>query len=173
MQAILLRELGAVRRTVEVYPDDASLWAERSGLPNPGGTLVLHVAGNLQHFVGAVLGNSGYRRDRTAEFSRRGVSRVGLLEEIDAAAGAVERGMNAVSDDAMTAPYPEPISGRTIATGDFLAHLAAHLAYHLGQLDYHRRVVTGERSGVGALAPAELPDRLARPDAVSPARPAR
>lgn len=164
VQAILLRELGAVRRSVEVYPDDASLWVERRGLPNPGGTLVLHMAGNLQHFVGAVLGNSGYRRDRAAEFSRRGVSRADLLDEIDAAAEAVERGMNAISDDAMADAYPESIAGRSVATGDYLAHLAAHLAYHLGQLDYHRRVVTGERSGVGALAPAELPDRTANAD---------
>ena len=161
VQAILLRELGAVRRSVEVYPDDASLWAERRGLPNPGGTLVLHMAGNLQHFVGAVLGNSGYRRDRAAEFSRRDVSRADLLDEIDAAAEAVERGMNAISDDALADSYPEAIAGRNVATGDFLAHLAAHLAYHLGQLDYHRRVVTGDRDGVGALAPAELPVRTA------------
>ena len=161
VQAILLRELGAVRRSVEVYPDDASLWAERRGLPNPGGTLVLHMAGNLQHFVGAVLGNSGYRRDRAAEFSRRDVSRADLLDEIDAAAEAVERGMNAISDDALADSYPEAIAGRSVATGDFLAHLAAHLAYHLGQLDYHRRVVTGDRDGVGALAPAELPVRTA------------
>ena len=122
------------------------------------------MAGNLQHFVGAVLGNSGYRRDRAAEFSRRGVSRADLLDEIDAAAEAVERGMNAISDDAMADSYPESIAGRSVATGDYLAHLAAHLAYHLGQLDYHRRVVTGERSGVGALAPAELPDRTPRAD---------
>ena len=161
VQAILLRELGAVRRSVEVYPDDASLWAERRGLPNPGGTLVLHMAGNLQHFVGAVLGNSGYRRDRAAEFSRRDVPRAHRLDEIDAAAEAVERGMNAISDDALADSYPEAIAGRSVATGDFLAHLAAHLAYHLGQLDYHRRVVTGDRDGVGALAPAELPVRTA------------
>ena len=165
VQAILRRELGAVRRSIEVYPDDASLWAERKGLPNAGGTLVLHLAGNLQHFVGAVLGGSGYRRDRDAEFSRRDVSRADLLDEIDAAVQAVDLGMGAVSDEEMSASYPEPISGRTIATGDFLVHLAAHLAYHLGQIDYHRRVVTGERRAVGALAPTELPDRTANQNA--------
>ena len=165
VQAILQRELGAVRRSVEVYPDDASLWAERRGLPNAGGTLVLHVAGNLQHFIGAVLGASGYRRDRDAEFSRRGVSRDDLLAEIDAASEAVDLGMSAISDEAMAAPYPEAISGRAVATGDYLVHLASHLAYHLGQLDYHRRVVTGERAAIGALAPSELPDRARTADA--------
>ena len=159
LQTVILRELGAVRRTVEAYPDDATLWAERPGLPNVGGTLVLHLAGNLQHYLGAVLGRSGYRRDRDAEFSRRDVPRAVLLGEIDAAREAVQRGMAAVSDDILAVPYPEPIAGRTVATGDFLVQLATHLAYHLGQLDYHRRVVTGDRRSISAVAVAELPQR--------------
>ena len=163
VHAILQRELAAVRRSVEAYPDDASLWAMRAGLPNAGGSLVLHVAGNLQHFIGAVLGGTGYRRDRDAEFARRDVPRDELLAEIDRAADAIDRGLDplADADEALARPYPERVAGREVATGDFLVHLAAHLAYHLGQLDYHRRVVTGTRDGVGALAPAELPVRTA------------
>ena len=159
IHAVLRRELAALRRSVEAYPDDASLWAEPAGLPNSGGTLVLHLAGNLQHYVGAVLGASGYRRDRDAEFARRGVPRTELLAEIAAAESAVDRGMGAVSEAALAAPYPEPIGGRSLAMGDFLVHLSSHLAYHLGQLDYHRRVVSGDRRGVGAIAAGELPRR--------------
>ena len=159
VRAILRRELEAVRRSVEAYPDDASLWEERPGLPNPGGTLVLHLVGNLQHFVGAVLGGSGYRRDRDAEFARRGVPRAALLAEIDAAEQAVERGLSLLSDEALAVQYPERIAGRAVATGDYLVHLASHLAYHLGQLDYHRRVVTGDRRSVSAISPADLPLR--------------
>jgi hypothetical protein len=156
LHAVLLRELAAVRRTVEAYPDDASLWAERPGLPNAGGTLVLHVAGNLQHYLGAVLGRSGYRRDRDAEFSRRDVRRAALLGEVEGARQAIERGMAVVTEETLAAPYPEQIAGRTVATGDFLVHLATHLAYHLGQLDYHRRVVTGDPGSISAIAIAEL-----------------
>ena len=163
VQAVLLRELAAVRRTVEAYPDDASLWAQRPGLPNAGGTLVLHLAGNLQHYVGAVLGRSGYRRNRDAEFSRRDVSRTVLLGEIEAARQAVERGMAAVTEETLTAAYPEQIAGRTVATGDFLVHLTTHLAYHLGQLDYHRRVVTGDGRSINAIAVVELPVRDHQP----------
>lgn len=161
VQTILLRELAAVRRSVEAYPDDASVWAERPGLPNAGGTLVLHIAGNLQHYVGAVLGGTGYRRDRDAEFARRDVPRDALLAEIDAASDAVERGLGGLADEdeALERPYPERVAGREVATGDYLVHLASHLAYHLGQLDYHRRVVTGTRTGVAAVAAAELPVR--------------
>jgi uncharacterized damage-inducible protein DinB len=159
VHAVLRRELAALRRAVEIYPDDASLWAQPAGLPNSGGTLVLHLAGNLQHFLGAVLGGSGYRRDRDAEFARRGVPRSELLAEIAAAESAVDRGMATVSEAALAAPYPEIVAGRSIATGDFLVHLATHLAYHLGQFDYHRRVVSGDSRGIDAIRPGELPQR--------------
>jgi uncharacterized damage-inducible protein DinB len=158
MQAILRRDLDAVHRSVEAYPDDASLWAERPGLPNSGGTLVLHLAGNLQHFVGAVLGGSGYRRDRPSEFSRRDVPREALVAEIETAQRAVERALSAMPDEAFEQPYPESIGGRTVATGDLLVHLAVHLAYHLGQIDYHRRLVTGDARSIGAVAITDLPE---------------
>ncbi len=159
VQAMMQRELGAVRRTVAAYPDDLSVWSERPGLPNSGGTLVLHIAGNIQHYLGTVLGRSGYRRDREAEFSRRGVPRSALLAEIDAAQAAVDLGFRQLTAAALLQPFPELIGGRRFITGDYLVHLASHLAYHLGQLDYHRRAVTGDQRSIGALAPGELPER--------------
>jgi len=165
VRVLILRELGAVRRSLEAYPDEGSLWTEPPGLPNPGGTLALHVAGNLRHFVGHVLGGIAYRRDRPAEFALRGVPRSELLAGIEAARDAVDRTLSALPDDAMARPYAESISGKTVSTGDFLAHLAVHLGWHLGQLDYHRRVVTGMRDSIGALSPQELPE--ARPRRVA------
>ena len=85
LHKLLRRELAAVRRSIEAYPDEASVWAERPGLPNTGGNLALHLAGNLQHFFGAVLAKTGYVRDRDSEFSRRGVPRAELIEGLDAA----------------------------------------------------------------------------------------
>ena len=158
VRTLILRELGAVLRSLEAYPDDASVWTEPPGLPNPGGTLALHVAGNLRHFIGHVLGGIAYVRDREAEFARRDVPRSELVAGIEAAREAVDRTLSALSDDALAAPYAESISGRTVSTGDFLAHLAVHLGWHLGQLDYHRRVVTGMRASVGAVSPLELPE---------------
>ncbi|MDQ6829630.1 MAG: DinB family protein [Gemmatimonadota bacterium] len=160
VQSILKRDIAALRRSVEAYPDDASVWAERPGFPNVGGTLVLHLAGNLQHFVGAVLGKSGYKRDRDAEFARRGVSREALLAELDAADRAIDQGMAAVSEEMLAAPYPIEVAGRTVATGDWLIHLTTHCAYHLGQLDYHRRSVTRDQRSVNAVATSELPIRV-------------
>jgi uncharacterized damage-inducible protein DinB len=158
LKLLITRELRAFRRELEAYPDDASVWRAVPGLPNTGGTLALHVVGNLRHFIGAIVGRDGYVRDRDAEFSRRDVSRRELLAGLDAALAAVERALGAASDDGLRGAYPEPIAKRTVPTEAFLLHLATHLAYHLGQMDYHRRAVTGDATGVDAVSVRELPE---------------
>jgi hypothetical protein len=158
LKLLLTRELRAFRRELEAYPDDASVWRAVPGLPNTGGTLALHVAGNLRHFIGGIVGRDGYVRDRDAEFSRRDVPRAELIAELDAASAAVERALGSASDDILRGAYPELIAKRRVASSDFLVHLVAHLAYHLGQIDYHRRSVTGDARGVDAVSVRELPE---------------
>lgn len=158
LKLLITRELRAVRRELEAYPDDASVWRAVPGLPNTGGTLALHVAGNLRHFVGAIVGRDGYVRDRNAEFSRRDVPRAQLIDELDAAIAATEGAFATATGDLLRGAYPEPIAKRTVPAADFLVHLVAHLAYHLGQIDYHRRAVTGDPSGVDAVSVRELPE---------------
>lgn len=158
LETLIVRELRAVRRELEAYPDDASVWRAIPGVPNTGGTLALHVAGNLRHFFGAILAKDGYVRDRDAEFARRDVPRGELLAGIDAAIESVERTLRALPDAALEGPYPEPIAKRTVSTAVFATHLATHLAYHLGQMDIHRRAVTGDARGVDAVSVRELPE---------------
>ena len=158
LHTLLLRELRAVRREIEAYPDDVSVWRQIPGVPNTGGTLALHLAGNLQHFLGAILGRDGYKRDRDAEFSRRNVTRTELVATIDASIASVDRTLQTLTDDALEGTYPEPIANRKVSTSMFLVHLASHLAYHLGQLDYHRRAVTGDSRAVDAVSVRELPE---------------
>lgn len=156
VRAVLLRDIAAVRRSVEAYPDDASVWAERDGLPNVAGTIVLHLAGNLQHFVGVVLGGRAYHRDRPAEFSRRNVPRAELLADLAATELAISETLATLPEASLAQPFPETIAGNVLTTGAMLVHLATHLAYHLGQLDYHRRVVTGDAKSIGAMMPGVL-----------------
>jgi hypothetical protein len=156
LAALYQRDLAALSRQVEAYPDDAAPRQEVPGLTNPGGTLILHLAGNLQHFVGAKLGRTGYVRDRPAEFSRRGLPRAELVAVVNAARDAVGRTLASLDPSALSAPFPEPLVGHQFTTGDLLLHLAVHLGYHLGQVDYHRRAVTASAVTVGAMALPEL-----------------
>jgi uncharacterized damage-inducible protein DinB len=156
LAAILDRDLATLRREVEAYPDERDLWRETPGVANVGGTLVLHLTGNLQHYFGARLAKTGFVRDRAAEFARRNVPRSELLREVDAARAAVKAASTSVSAAQLAADFPDTVGGSRVRTGDYLVHLAVHFAYHLGQLDYHRRVVTGLNTSVDAVRPAEL-----------------
>lgn len=156
LSTIIARDLRALRREVEAYPDDASLWRTLPTIPNAAGTLVLHLSGNLQHFIGAQLARNGYVRDREAEFSRRNVPRSELLSHIDAALEAVIGTMAHVTDADLDTTFPTPIGNARVKTADMLIHLATHLAYHLGQIDYHRRAIAGDSRSVNAVSPSEM-----------------
>ena len=152
--ALLDRDLCTLRREVEAYPDDPSLWRTVPGVSNVGGTLALHLTGNLQHYLGALLGGTSYVRDRAAEFARRDVPRSELVREIEAARQAVKAAISRTPETKLAAEFPELIGGAMVKTGEYLMHLTTHFAFHLGQIDYHRRVVTGSSTSVGPVRPA-------------------
>jgi uncharacterized damage-inducible protein DinB len=152
----LVRELDGFVREVEACPDDVSLWAVAPGVTNSVGTLALHVSGNLQHFVGRVLGGSDYVRNREHEFTHRGASRADVVAELRRASAAVTDALGRVSPAQLDSDYPEPLGGHTVNTAQFLGHLGAHLAFHLGQAGYLRRVVTGSNTSTAPLPLAAI-----------------
>ena len=140
---ILTRDLETLAKEIEAYPDEVSVWALPPGASNSGGNLALHLVGNLQHFIGAQLGGSGYVRDRDAEFGSRNVPRSKLLELVRTTIDVVNRTVPLLRPDTLAADYPLPVANSRVKTEEFLLHLAVHFTYHLGQLDYHRKLVTG------------------------------
>jgi uncharacterized damage-inducible protein DinB len=141
---LLDRDLETLMREVHLMPDDQSLWATLPGVANSVGNLAAHCAGNLQHYVGAVLGGSGYVRDRPREFSRRTGTRAEVAAELEQARAVVASTLAALPASRLAEPYPEAVGGMTLPTGRFLLHLAVHLGFHLGQADYLRRSMTGD-----------------------------
>ena len=156
LTAVICRELRAVERELDAYQAEDQVWLLPEGLPNSAGTLALHIEGNLRYFIGTVLGGDSYVRDRDAEFSKRGVSRAELVAGLREADKVVRETMAHLDPAKFNEPYPLPVLNRRLNTGDFLLHLATHLAYHTGQMDFHRRIVTRDRKGVGAVSPGEL-----------------
>lgn len=152
------RDLGVLEREVSLYPDDAALWKDVPGQPTLGGNLALHLAGNLRHFVGGVLGGSGYARHREAEFDQRGLSRQAVAAEIRAARSDVAAALAKLDPARLDEPFPEVIRGHQLPTRMVLAHLLTHLSFHLGQLDYHRRAATGDRTSAEPGGFAQLLD---------------
>jgi len=158
IRTVLARDLRALAREVEAYPADALVWELLPGTANSAGTLALHLVGNLEHFVGAVLGQTRFVRDREAEFAARGLTRAELLARIETAAKSVDDTLERITPERCDAPYPTPVGNRTLRTADFLLHLATHLNYHLGQIDYHRRALVPDAGTVDAVPLAELPE---------------
>lgn len=149
---MLVRDLYALERQVAAYPTDAMLWQQLPGLTNCGGTLVLHLAGNLRHYIGAMLGQTGYVRDRGQEFAARDLSRAALQEEIKDAILAVDATLKALDPAVLDSPYPELVGNVQLGTRMFLLHLSTHLTYHLGQVDAHRRIASGDPTTAGTLS---------------------
>ena len=154
----LMRDLEGLAAELDGYPDEASVWRELPGFANCTGTLVLHCCGNLRHFIGTVLGQSGYVRNREVEFSTRGVSRAELHLLLAVTRDEVARGLEVFDPARLAERFPVEVGGGHLPIDRMLVHLTAHLAYHLGQADGHRRATTGERKSVGALGVAVLLD---------------
>jgi uncharacterized damage-inducible protein DinB len=138
------QDLDKLAEEIKLYPDDQSLWVVKEGIKNSGGNLCLHLAGNLQHFIGAVLGNSGYVRNRDAEFSLKNISKQKLLNEIDATKMAVKDTLEQVSKHELQKEYPIRVFDEAVTTEHFLLYLLSHLNYHIGQINYHRRLLAGQ-----------------------------
>lgn len=152
VRAVLVRELETFCREVEAFPDDELLWQTLPGIANSCGNLALHAAGNLQHYVGARLGGTGYVRNRDREFARRSGTRGEVAAELRRAIDVVRTVLDGLPDAAWERQFPEPVGGARLPTGAFLVHLATHLAFHLGQAGYLRRIVTGENRTCGPMA---------------------
>jgi len=157
----MLRDLQSLEQEIDAYPDDEALWLTPPGISNSAGNLVLHLAGNLRHFVGATLGQTGYVRNRDAEFGDRGLSREELRAEVRAAIADVDRTLTDLDDVQLQSVFPLPVgqSQKRVLTSDFLVHLAVHLTYHLGQIDYHRRLLTAGASPVDTVSLKDIPEQ--------------
>jgi hypothetical protein len=141
VRQVILRDLDILEKEINTYADEASLWRVERGIANSAGTLCLHLCGNLQHFIGAVLGSTGYVRNRDYEFSARGLPKSHLLSEIAAARKAVEKTLSGLSPERLGQDFPIEMFGGRQTTTFMLLHLAGHLNYHLGQVNYHRRLL--------------------------------
>ena len=138
---IFERELTKLIEEIKLYPDEASLWKISNGISNSGGNLCLHICGNLQHFIGNVIGNSGYTRNRDREFSAQ-IPTAELLSEIQKTIKVVSLAFKSSPEIDLEEEYtafPAHLLGKEKLTkGFFLMHLISHMDYHLGQINYHR-----------------------------------
>jgi len=135
------RDLEKLKTEITSYKNENKLWELSGDIKNSAGNLCLHILGNLQHFIGAVLGKSGYERIRDAEFSRKNVPVEEMQKEINETIIIIKKTLNELNEKRLKEIYPLNVFGYEMTTGFFLTHLTTHLSYHLGQINYHRRLL--------------------------------
>ena len=135
------RDLNILITEIEAYKDEKNLWITTEAVKNSAGNLGLHLVGNLNAFIGAALGNTGYVRQRDLEFSLKNVPKAELIKLVEDTIIVVENTLNSLSENDLKKEYKRRVNEDVMNTEYFLIHLTMHLSYHLGQINYHRRLL--------------------------------
>ncbi len=136
------RDLQRLEEEISLYEREEDIWKVRKEIMNSAGTLCLHLLGNLNHFIGAVLGGTAYIRNRDQEFASVQIPRAMFLNELEKTREVVRKTLGTLSSSDFEETYPLEKHGRIVSTGHMLLHLLSHLNYHLGQINYHRRLIS-------------------------------
>ncbi|WP_293879283.1 MULTISPECIES: DUF1572 family protein [unclassified Sphingobacterium] len=141
LKSLFHRDLNRLRNEISLYKNERNIWVIESDISNSAGNLCLHLIGNLQTYIGAELGKTGYIRDRSAEFSLKDIPRTVLIDQIDDTIDVVTRSLDLLSEENLQEVYPILVFEEKTTTQYLLVHLTTHLTYHLGQINYHRRLL--------------------------------
>jgi uncharacterized damage-inducible protein DinB len=142
LKQALIGELEGLRdaiRDAAAPLSESEFWAKPLQPSNSVGHLVQHLSGNLNHFVGAQLGKTGYVRDRDREFTGTvAAPKAEALQMLDAAVSMFRQVVSALTPEQLAANHPEARFGNVT---NALVHLVAHFAIHRGQISYIVRLV--------------------------------
>lgn len=141
LKILFNRDLNKLKFEIESYEYENQIWAVEKNISNSGGNLCLHLIGNLNTYIGAEIGKTGYIRNRPLEFSSKDIPKSELIKKIEDTILVINDALDTLTEVDLTAIYPQIVFEKEMTTGFFLVHLATHLDYHLGQINYHRRLL--------------------------------
>jgi uncharacterized damage-inducible protein DinB len=144
LKTIFNRDLRRLRNEIGLYKSEERIWHTEKGIANSAGNLCLHLVGNLNTYIGGVIGNTGYIRQRELEFSLKDIPRSELIRKIDDTMVVVDNALSGLTERNLHLEYPILVFSEKTSTEYMLVHLATHLTYHLGQVNYHRRLLDDE-----------------------------
>ena len=141
LKLLFERDLKKLRVEIEAYKTEKNIWQVEKNIKNSAGNLCLHIIGNLNWYIGAQLGATGYIRHRELEFSSTNIPKDDLLLEIDKTRSVLDNTLDKIAFKPTRARISNFSFDKKTTTYYFLIHLTTHLAYHLGQINYHRRLI--------------------------------
>ncbi|RYY48108.1 MAG: DinB family protein [Chitinophagaceae bacterium] len=141
LRDIFKRDLERLKNEIALFKNEENMWLTSGAINNSAGNLALHLVGNLHTYIGAALGDTGYVRDREKEFSTRECSQEELINKIESSIVIVDSTLEKITEEQLGDDFPIVIWDRPTSVGYTLIHLSTHLNYHLGQVNYHRRLL--------------------------------
>lgn len=141
LKSLFDRDLNRLLVEIKSYQNESQIWVIDKNISNSAGNLCLHLIGNINLYIGVEIGKTDYIRDRPLEFSLKNVPRPELIRQIKATKLVVNKALDTLTASDLEAIYPLIVFEKEMTTGYFLIHLATHLTYHLGQINYHRRLL--------------------------------
>lgn len=141
LKSLFNRDLKKLKSEIGLYQNEDKLWYTSDKISNSAGNLCLHLIGNLNTYIGAEFGNTNYVRQRDLEFSLKNIPKVELLQKIEETIIVVEDSLDKLTEEDLEKEYSILVFAEKTSTEYFLLHLITHLAYHLGQINYHRRLL--------------------------------
>ncbi|MFV8343018.1 DUF1572 family protein [Flavobacterium sp. XS2P39] len=141
LKMLFNRDLNQLKVEIGLYQNENDIWKIQEGITNSAGTLCLHLVGNLNTYIGAEFGKTGYVRNRALEFSMKDIPRTALVSKIEETIVVVNNALNNISEEELKMEFPILVFENKTSTEFMLIHLTTHLAYHLGQISYHRRLL--------------------------------
>jgi hypothetical protein len=141
LRKVFIKDLQKLKEEIGLYRNEQNLWKIEKNIANSGGNLCLHLVGNLNTYIGKEIGKTGYVRNRDQEFSLKNIPQKELVNMVDNTITMLDKVMKSLIDEQLDAEYPVLVLKEKTSTGYFLFHLSSHLGYHLGQINYHRRLI--------------------------------
>jgi len=135
------RDLDKLKEEINLFKNEDDIWKIKQGITNPAGNLVTHLLGNLNHFIGKTLGHTDYVRKRDEEFSEKNIPREKLISDINSLKETIKNTLSHLSEEDLKKEFPVKIQEQTFTTQNMLIYLLAHFNYHLGQVNYLRRML--------------------------------
>jgi len=141
LKKIFARDLEKLKTEISLYKNEEKIWYTEKAILNSAGNLCLHLVGNLNAYIGAEFGKTGYIRHRDLEFSLKDIPQAELVKKVEDTITVIQNSLEKLTDEQLKEEYPLLVFKEKTSTGYMLVHLATHLGYHLGQVNYHRRLL--------------------------------
>ena len=144
LKTLFNRDLNRLITEIELYNSEADIWKVKGQINNSAGHLCLHLVGNLNTYIGKELGHTGYVRNRELEFSSEAIPRQKLIQNVKNTIVMIHKVLDNFDENLLEAEYPILVFDHKTSTEYMLVLLSTHLAYHLGQINYHRRLIEND-----------------------------